>query len=484
MAGAGSHGQNGAARGAEAAPAPRQWELAPELPLAQLDAAAPDLTRLQVQLLANRGLRGEPARQFMDAAWRAQPPQLLGMDAAVERIRRAAERGEQVVVFGDFDVDGLTSCAVMLLALLAIGIAARAYVPARDAAGRGPSEEAVRALAAEGTQLLVTTDCGTTNVAEVELAARLGIDVIVTDHHLPQGPLAPAVALVNPRQPGCPSSAANLAGVGVAFRVAEVLLAAGGSVDRIATLEALLDLVAIGTVGDMAPMTPENWALVRAGLHRLNTRPRAGLLLLLDKAGVQMGTATERDISFAVAPRLNAAGRMGDPLVALHLLTTEDHDEATRLARELEQLNAARQQATDAVVVAARAQVLAQLQVSQPVLFAAGDGWPLGIIGLVANRLTEEFDRPVIVVSRGETECRGSMRGPVGLNLVEALGQRAELLRHFGGHAQAAGFTTAPGDLDTLVIHLRAAARQARGRTAGTPAIDAPRATDAGELPA
>lgn len=437
----------------------RPWDLAPELPLADLDAGGPDLSRLQVQLLANRGVRGLAAAQaFLGASWHAAPPSLLGLDRAVARLRRAAADRERVAVFGDYDVDGLTSCATLLLALRAAGIQAAARLPARTDEGRGPSVAAVRELAEQGYTLLATTDCGTTNIAAIQQANKLDMEVIITDHHVPQGELAPALAVLNPQQPGCPSPEKHLTGVGVAFRLAEALLVAMAPERAEKTLAALLDLVAIGTIGDVAPMTGENWALVHAGLRQLNLQPRLGLRKLIAATKLEPGAISERDVSFVLAPHLNAAGRMGDPDVALRLLTTSDVDEAEQLAARLRQLNEARQRVTEEIVFQAHEQAREQTARGDALLAVAGEGWPLGVIGLVASRLAEEFARPVAVVSLGESDCRGSLRGPDGLHLAEALGQRAALLRHFGGHARAAGFTVARGDLAELLAHLRAAA--------------------------
>lgn len=433
------------------------WDLYPELPLAELDAALPEFTRLQMQLLANRGIHGvSAARSFVQSGWQAAAPALAGLDIAVARLHQAAARGERVVVFGDYDVDGITSCAVMLQALRAIHCDAHAYLPSRDDAGRGLNEAAVRELATQGTRLLVTTDCGVSNVDEVRLATTLGVEVIVTDHHLPQGAMAPALAIVNPHQPGCASPEKNLAGVGVAFRVAEALLARMPPPQRESTLAALLDLVAVGTIGDVVPLTPENWRLARAGLHRLNDDPQPGLRALMHRVGLRPGAVTERDISFAIAPRLNAAGRMGDPMLALQLLLTADAAEAADLAEQLQALNEKRQLATEAVMIQAREQALAHVAAGQSgALVARGEDWPLGIIGLVAGRLAEEFGRAALVISCGEQECRGSVRGPAGSQLVEMLARRADLFRHFGGHAQAAGFTLPRDNVDVLVAYLR-----------------------------
>jgi single-stranded-DNA-specific exonuclease len=433
-----------------------------------------------MQLLANRGQQGaEVVRTFMRAEWRRRAPELPDMQLAVERLRQAGARAERVTIFGDYDADGVTSCAVLLLALRAAGLDAHPYLPSRQDDGRGLNAAAVQELARNGVRLIVTTDGGSSNVEEVRLASSLGVDVIVTDHHPPQGEMAPTLALVNPRRPGYCATGQDLAGVGVAFRVAEALLSEqlGGRAE--ATLLALLDLVAVGTLGDLAPLTPENWALVHTGLELLNANRRPGLRALAARAGLEPGGITERDVAFGLVPRLNAAGRMDDPMLALRLLVSDDPAEAARLARQLDALNEERQRVTDAIMAQARAQAQEQLTAGggdPAVLVASREDWPLGIVGLVAARLAEEFGRPAMAVSRGAAECRGSVRGPVGLNLVETLAQRGELFRRFGGHAQAAGFTLPTVHLDTLISHLQAAAAAQRQDT------DA--AVQSGEAPA
>ncbi|HEY7781041.1 MAG TPA: single-stranded-DNA-specific exonuclease RecJ [Ktedonobacterales bacterium] len=441
----------------------QDWTVLPQLDLADLDAGLPDLTRLQTQILANREIRGAPyALAFARADWRADPPLPHGLLEAVDRVARAVAAGERIVVFGDYDADGVTSCAVLWLALRAAGANARAFIPQRDDDGRGLNIPAVHALATDGTTLILTTDCGSSNVAEVRLAHELGIDVIVTDHHPPQGELPPAFAVVNPRQAGCPSPSKDLAGVGVAFRVAEAVLDRVLGADAADELESLLGLVAIGTIGDLVPLTPANWALAHRGLARLNQSPRAGVRALALRAGLTLGAITERDVSFALVPRLNAAGRMGDPRLALDLLITEDHDQAERLAARLHEVNEERQRLTDDLMIIARAQAKEQAREAVPsVVVARGEDWPAGVLGLVAARLSEDYGRPAMAVSCQDGECRGSLRGPVGLNLVEALASQAHVFRRFGGHAQAAGFTLASVDLPVLVDHLRAAATAA-----------------------
>ncbi len=435
------------------------WRLADELPIAALDAV-PGRTRLQVQLLHNRGVDGsERIQSFLAADWRSIRVDVPAMRRAVERLRTAVAKGEHIVVYGDHDADGMTSCAVVLLALRALGAQAEPYIPRRADDGRGLNAVAVQVLAAEGTSLIVTTDCGTVNVEEVALARSLGMDVIVTDHHPPHGPLADAYALVNPRVEEDPSFDADLAGAGVAFRLAQALM---GN-ERADVLTQLLDLVAIGTIGDVVPLSPQNWTLAHAGLRQLNEAPRPGIRAVLRLAGITAGDVTERDIGYVIAPRLNAGPRMGEPLTALRLLLAEDDEEARQVAAELDRLNTSRQTQLEAILVEARAQAWRQIGDSgadtapaADMLLVVGDGWPLGLTGLVAGRLADEFGVPSFAVSRDDLESRGSGRAAEGVNLVAALAANAEMLRRFGGHARAAGFTVASTDLAALTERLRA----------------------------
>src|SRR5262249_48266892 len=326
------------------------WRLAQELPVAALDGSA-NHSRLVVQLLHNRGVQSsESIRTFLAGEWRQTAPALPDLSRAVARLRLAVERGEPVVVWVDYECDGMTSCALLVDALGALGLHAEPHVALREDDGRGLTPEGVRRLASRGVSVIVTTDCGTTNLEEVELASTLGMDVIVTDHHPPHGALAPAYALVNPqcavdaREKGAPDTA--MSGGGVAFRLAEALLqtsVSSASFDAQAAVHALLDLVAIGIVADVVPLSPTNWALVRAGLRVLNLSPRQGLRALIQSARLTQGAVSARDVAFALAPRLNACGRMGNPMLAIRLLTAHTADEARGLAAEIEQLHLERQ---------------------------------------------------------------------------------------------------------------------------------------------
>jgi single-stranded-DNA-specific exonuclease len=438
----------------------RSIVVAPQLSVAELDAIA-GCTRLQVQLLHNRSIRGaEAVSAFLAGDWRAAGLHLLDLDRAIQRILQAIHGDESIVVFGDYDCDGITSCALLLLALRRLGARVEGHIPARDDDGRGLNAAALDTLADRGVRLVITTDCGTANLHESRLARTLGIDLIVTDHHPPHGPLAEALAIINPARDDEPAPHRDLAGAGVAFRLAEALLGASSLDGEVANafLASLLDLVAIGTIGDLVPLSLENSALARAGLRQLTTSPRTGVRALLRRAEIDPADVDVQTISFTIAPRLNAAGRLGQPMVAVDLLTTTSAPEAQLLAQRLEALNVERQATAEAIHAAAREQTLGTAAdgTGDPhVVIAVGEGWAFGMLGLVAGRLADEFQRPAFVISRGAEECRGSGRAPRGVDLGALLAGRADLFKRFGGHAQAAGFTLATADLDALLAYLR-----------------------------
>jgi single-stranded-DNA-specific exonuclease len=429
--------------------------IAEELPRAELQSI-PGVTPLQAQLLANRGARGPlAARDLLDTGWRATGP-LPDQDIAVTRLTRAIVDGEAIIVYGDHDCDGITSCALLTWALWALGAQAAPYIPKRDDDGRGLNDEALRQLHDGGARLIVTTDCGTANVAEVALARSLGMDVIITDHHPIHGETPDAYALVNPWRAAERSTRDDLSGAGVAFRLAEALLRDQAPARADSILESLLDLAATGVIGDIVPLTRECWGLARAGLERLRAAPRPGLRALLERAGVAWRQLTERDITYVIAPRLNAAARLGEPETALDLLLCEDEVSATRLAARLEELNQERQRVTEEIMLDAERLVDAQFARAGEtddlaLVSAVGEGWPFGMLGLVASRLAERHGLPAVVVSRAGAEARGSARAPDGYNLGEALAERADIFRRFGGHARAAGFTLPAAEVDSLL---------------------------------
>ena len=392
-------------------------------------------------LLATRGaVSGDDL-----VAWFAQP--LDGLhdparlpDAAVvmARLRAARDRGERVLVFGDFDADGLTGLAIMTLALRRFGIAVEPYVPSRLEEGHGLSTAALDTAQRTGASLIVTVDCGSTSVAEVADANDRGLDVIITDHHRVPAVLPAALAIVNPHRPDATYPDRRLAGSGVAFKVAQLLLAdePGG----IAFALDLADLATIGSVADVAPVVGENRAIARLGLERIRRAPRPGIAALLERARIAPGVVDLETVSFAIAPRLNAAGRVGEALEAAQLLLAPDPTEAAAHADALEADNLTRRDLMKSAVAEARAAVADDQ--GQPATVVRGP-WSVGIVGLVAARLVEDRGRPAVVGAELGDVIRGSCRSDGSLDLGATLEQCADLFIRFGGHAGAAGFEIA-----------------------------------------
>lgn len=419
-----------------------RWNLLPGAPESLL--AKSGLPRLVVQLLFNRGIIG-PANleSFLNGDWRlcADPLRLPDMALAVSRVYRALLSGESIAVYGDFDADGVTSTALLVQGLTTLGGKVAPYIPHRQTEGYGLSVAALEGLRAQGVSLVISVDCGITNVAEVRKARRMGLDVIVTDHHTPLQELPPALALVNPRLKTSTYPFPDLAGVGVAFKLLQALLQSMGRGEEV---EGVTDLVALGTIADMSPLLGDNRYLVKQGLKVLNASPRLGICQLASVAGLK-GSLNAEDVSWSIAPRLNAAGRIDHALVSYNLLTTSSPEEAARLACWLEQKNGERQQLTAGALARAREQVLSRELT--PLLVASDPDYPVGIAGLVASRLCDEFYRPAVVVRLGDTVSSGSCRSIPEFNIVAALGQCQGKLLHFGGHSQAAGFRLATREL-------------------------------------
>jgi len=394
-----------------------------------------------VALLARRGVTDAG----MLDAWFADPldglhdPRLLpDADRLLGRLRQARDRGERVLVFGDFDADGLDGLAIMVLALRHFGVEVEPYVPSRLDEGHGLSLAAVDAAARSGATVIVTVDTGTSSAAEIAVADARGIDVIVTDHHRVPPDLPPALAVVNPHRSDSAYPDRRLAGSGVAFKVAQLLLAdePGGPQ---AALD-LADLAVIGTVADIAPIMGENRSIARIGLERLRRSPRPGIAALLAKARVAPEAVDLDTISFALAPRLNAAGRVGEALEAAHLLLAEDAETAARHADALEVANSTRKDLMASAVAEARALVAAAAD--GPASIVRGP-WSVGIVGLVAARLAEDRARPAIVGAEVGDMVRASCRSDGSLDLGAVLEGCSDLFTRHGGHAGAAGFEIA-----------------------------------------
>jgi single-stranded-DNA-specific exonuclease len=389
-------------------------------------------------LLARRGVLDAAGL----SAWFAEPlsglhdPALLpDADRVLERLTRARDRGERVMVFGDFDADGLDGLAILVLALRRFGIEVMPYVPSRLEEGHGLSLAAVDAAAAGGVTVIVTVDCGSSSEPEIAAAASRGIDVIVTDHHRVPPELPPAYALVNPHRADSCYPDRRLAGSGVAFKVAELLLA-GTPGGREAALD-LADLATIGTVADVAPIVGENRAIARLGLERLRREPRPGIAALLERSRIAPGAVDLETIAYALAPRLNAAGRVGEALEAARLLLSSTADEAAGHADALEAANQTRRDLTVTALAEARALVAADPD--RPASIVRGQ-WPVGIIGLVAARLADDRARPAVVGAELGESVRASCRSDGSVDLGAALEACADLFTRHGGHAGAAGF--------------------------------------------
>lgn len=413
---------------------------------------------LHAQLLFNRGLRTPQAMQtFLDARLTSipDPLQMRDMERALARIRQAMRDREHITVYGDFDADGVTSAALLTRALRCLGQPVSllsVYIPSRLQGTRGLSKEAIDQLHARGTRLIITTDCGSSDVDEVDYARELGIDTVITDHHHPPAQFPSAAAMLNPWRADCTYGERYLCGAGIAFKLSQALYRDAG---REREVWELLDLVAVGTVGDVATLLGENHILVRAGMQRLNTTANPGLQALMRAAQLRPGRIRERDISFVLAPRINAAGRMKDASLAFRLLTTDDDKEADTLANELEMLNLSRQQATEGLMRLVRTQAHRQEEKQVILVYGAKADWPEGIIGLVAGKLSEEMGRPVFVLSQDAQASRGSARSGADFNIIAALqAARPQLFERFGGHAQAAGFTIANKNIAELHEHL------------------------------
>ena len=414
------------------------------------------------QILFNRGLGNyEDASAFLRAlpGFNTDPFQLTCMEMAVDRILFAVQHDEAIAVYGDYDVDGVTATALLVDALKALGANVRHYIPNRFEEGYGLNKDALDLLQAEGVRLVITVDCGIRSPEEALHARTIGLDLIISDHHHPDGEnLPPAFAVINPKQHGDVYPDKDLAGVGIAYKLAEALTQKMNGQAANLKLMDLLDLVALGTVADLAPLVGENRFLVRKGLKQLRETKRQGLYSLCNVARTQIGKITSGNIGFMLGPRLNASGRLESALASFELLTTTDVMRAGQLAQQLDVQNYHRQSLTRSTQQQAE-----QLAMSEDpnafLLFAADESFNPGVVGLAASRLTELYYRPAIVASRGAEETRGSCRSIPEFHITDALDLCKDLLVRHGGHAAAAGFTVRNENLPELVSRLKDIAR-------------------------
>ncbi len=424
-----------------------RWNLLPSVPDRYLvtTSGSPPLI---VQLLYNRSLT-EPSQleAFIAADKRlsGNPFLLPDMHRAVARIYQALLSGENIAIYGDFDADGITATALLVQGLSILGCKATPYIPHRLTEGYGLKTAALENLYQQGISLVITVDCGITALSQVRKAKRMGLDIIITDHHTPLAEIPPAIAIVNPKLSSSNYPFSELAGVGVALKLLQALFQ---SIGKEKQLDELIDLVALGTVADVMPLLGENRYLVKEGLKLINAAPRLGIREMIAQTGLNIGSVDTESISWVIAPRLNAAGRLAHALTSYKLLMTDSPQEAHRLTTWLEGKNAERQRLTTRVLAKAREQVLAQ-GISL-LLVACDKDYPVGIAGLAASRLSEEFYRPAIVIKTGEQVSSGSCRSIPEFNIISALNQCSRLLAYFGGHSRAAGFTLPTKNLPRL----------------------------------
>ena len=458
-------------------PSDKHWIIAPLLS-AEAEQNLIGFPPILRQILYNRGFTSqEAARIFLEALPPpgSEPDGLLGISQAVERIQWAIHKQEPIAVYGDYDADGVTATALLTHALRIMNGNVRPYIPNRFDEGYGLNVEALDMLHDSGIRLVITVDCGIRSLGEADYAIQQGLDLIITDHHHPGSQVPLAEAVINPKQPGDTYPDKNLAGVGLAYKLAQALLEKEEprkqSVPSISALyqqqwtestqraEDYLDLVTLGTVADLVPLIDENRALVRTGLEYLRHPNRQGVMSLIGAAQLRASEVTTEQIGYMLAPRLNAAGRLESAQAALQLLLTDDVAEAGYLAQKLDDQNRERQQITQQIQIQAGQIALAE-DPDSLLLFADDESFNPGVIGLAASRLSEQYYRPAIVAHRGEELTRGSCRSITEFHITQALDECSDILVRHGGHAAAAGFTVRTEDLPELKERLKAITRR------------------------
>ena len=430
-----------------------------------------DLSPFQAHLLYNRGIREreEVEPYLADHSIHLHDPLMLpDMAKAVDRIERAVAAGETIGVFGDFDVDGLTGTALLVLALGELGAKVVSYLPDRVDEGHGLNTDAVRSLRAQGVSLLVTVDCGSSSTEEVEVASSLGVDVIVTDHHTLSDNPPTTIALVNPSRGDSNYPYGGLTGAGLSFKLVEALWSALGRPRP----DHFLELAAMGTVADLGPLTGENRYLVKKGLERLNETRHPGLKVLIARSRQKYGLLDTDSLAFGLIPRLNAAGRLGNAYLSLKLLTATSLDAAEPIAEHLERQNDERRRLSEEAVAQAYKKLDREFGTVPPIIILEHEEWLPGILGLVAANLTESFYRPAVaVLVEGET-CRASARSIPEFDIISALHQSRDLFHRYGGHPRAAGFAMSASDLPRLKMELTKVADEELGASELVPSID------------
>jgi len=416
-----------------------------------------NLSPIMTQLLYNRGIEENEIDGFLRPLLKDlyNPFLMKGMEKATQRILKAFSRKEKILIFGDYDVDGITSTSLLLLFLRDLGIPAYFYIPQREEEGYGLNKIAVEKIAKKGINLIITCDCGTSSLEEIKYAKSCGMDVIVTDHHRVKESIPSHLTVINPDQPGCAYPFKKLAGVGVAFKLVQALTQKLSSKEI--DLQKYLDLVAIGTIADLSPLKDENRILVKWGLKRLNETSNLGLRALISVSGLSVKEIDEGRVAFIIAPRLNACGRLSLAKKGVRLLLSTSSSEAFKFAKDLDRENAQRRRIEEKMCTEAEKLLPEE---KNPVIILSKEGWHPGIIGLVASYIKEKYFRPTIIFSRDGTMARGSARSIPEFSIFEALEKCKDLLLDFGGHKMAAGLSILSKNIETLRERLNELAKE------------------------
>jgi single-stranded-DNA-specific exonuclease len=441
----------------------KRWNIASHI-TPQANEALASFSPIMRQVLFNRGYAtDDEARSYLagDTNFDTSPMQMKGIPATVKRMRIALDQKESIAIYGDYDVDGVTSTALLVEALRALGGNVQPYIPNRFEEGYGLNKDALSSLKTDGVNLVISVDCGIRSPDEAAHALRIGLDLIISDHHQPaDGDLPVAYSVVNPKQVNDLYPDKDLAGVGVAYKIVQALLESLGNVSRGFQLDDLLDLVALGTVADLAPLTGENRSLVRKGLKKIRDTKRQGLFSLAAVSDLTLSRVTAPSIGFILGPRLNAAGRLESALAAFDLLTTKDVKTAGELAQQLNVQNRQRQEITRKIQAEAESIVLDD-DPGTDLFFAVHPDFNAGVVGLAASRLVETYYRPAVVGQVSDDTTRCSCRSIPEFHITEALDQCKDLLIRHGGHAAAAGFTVRNENLEPLKTKLKSLAAEA-----------------------
>ena len=416
------------------------WKFKPNVPTELSQNLG--LDSFSAQLLFNRKIETlKQVEMFLNLNHDSliNPYDLPEMELAVERIKTALENNESIGVFGDFDVDGISATAILLSTLNDFGISAFPYIPNRVSEGHGLNRKSLDYFKSKNVSLIITVDCGTTDLDEVSNAKSMGIDVIITDHHLPLESRPNSAALINPNLPESNYSNKNLTGSGTAFKLATAIY----NSFKKPIPNTLIQYAALGTISDVGILNPENRFIVSEGITQMRNTQSIGLKALAEKSGTNLNTITSQDAAFKLIPRLNAPGRLENAIIALEILTTTDENTAHKVAIELESLNEKRKSMTSKSIFQARNQTKSnQLEIDiQEIIIVQHNDWHPGIIGLIANQLSEQFSKPAIAIATNGKNSKGSARSVVDFNIIEALKECSDILTKFGGHSKAAGFT-------------------------------------------